>query len=222
MNRHISYIKQFMTGNRKLKLTVILILFVVVTYAQKSIIEERSVSKQFAIKEMNKSMILSRAEAWFTNEVNAEKNEVESIDKESGIIVINGVSEVLYKNIGRELYPKRSGMAEVLEARFGHQMKVKVNENDYEITYTVIDMKEEMYKKEDLFFACVDFESLKEENLEAYNKAMNKLLKANLVFKKRRELFMDNSKFQFEEVSGFLLTEGETNIFSLNEAITLQ
>lgn len=182
-------------------------------------IEERSISKQFEINELSKSVILTRAEAWFSNEENAEKNQIETLDKENGIIVINGITEVLYKNIGKELYPKRSGMAEVLEARFGHQMKVKVNEGQYEITYTVVDMKEEMYKKEELFFECINFETINEEYLEAYNKAMNKLLKANLVFKKRREVFMENSRSQFEEVSAYLLREGETNIFSLNEAI---
>ena len=72
---------------------------------------------------------------------------------------------------------------------------------------------------EDLFFNCVNFESIEGEPLEEYNKAMDKLLKANLVFKKRREIFADNSKMQFEEVSTYLLNAGETSIFSLNEAI---
>lgn len=207
------------------KINKLLLLFLFLSFAinaQKSIVGERSVTKQFDLKDLSKSVILSRAESWFSNGENAEKNEVETLDKEQGIILINGITEVLYKNIGKELYPKRSGMAEVLEARFGHQMKVEVNDAQYEITYTLIDMKEEMYKKEDLFFDCVNFEGIDEENLEAYNKAMNKLLKANLVFKKRREVFMQNSESQFEEVSSFLLREGETNIFSLNEAITLE
>lgn len=208
-----------MSNKKTTSFILFLLLFSSLIYAQKSIIEETSLSKQFEINELSKSVILTRAEAWFSNEENAEKNQIETLDKENGVIVINGITEVLYKNIGKELYPKRSGMAEVLEARFGHQMKVKVNEDQYEITYTVVDMKEEMYKKEELFFDCINFETINEEHLEAYNKAMNKLLKANLVFKKRREVFMENSRSQFEEVSAYLLREGETNIFSLNEAI---
>ena len=80
-------------------------------------------------------------------------------------------------------------------------------------------MKKEMYGREAIFFECVNFEEINKEEVEAYNKDMNKLLKANLVFKKRREIFMENSTSQFEEVSNFLLNAGEVKIFSINEAI---
>jgi DNA repair exonuclease SbcCD nuclease subunit len=204
------------------KLSVIVLLAVMFSgsiYAQKSIIGDKSVSKKFARNGLSKSIILSRAETWFLNEDNANKNKVDTIDIEKGLIKINGETKVLYKNIGKELYPKRSAMAEVLEARFGHIMEINVNEEDYDIMYTVIDMKEEMYKKQDVFFECVNFKEINEEDLSEYNKAMDKLLKANLVFKKRREVFAENSRSQFEEVSSFLLNEGQVNIFSLNEVI---
>ena len=110
-------------------------------------------------------------------------------------------------------------MAEVLEARFGHIMEINVNEEDYDIMFSVVDMKEEMYKKQDVFFECINFKEINEEDLSEYNRAMDKLLKANLVFKKRREVFAENSRSQFEEVSSFLLNEGEVSIFSLNEVI---
>ena len=137
-----------------------------------------------------------------------------SLDKEKGEMLVEGSTKVLYKNIGKELYPKRSGMAEVLEARFGNKILMKTDTEGYSITYEVVDMKQEMYKMEDLFFNCVNFESIEEAPLKEYNKAMNKLLKANLVFKKRREIFADNSKMQFEEVSTYLLTCGrDINLF---------
>jgi hypothetical protein len=211
-----------MTNHIKgLRLSFLLILCLTsYVHAQNSLIEEKSVSKTFELNDLSSSLILSRAESWFGNENNGEKNVIETLSSENKELVVKGETKVLYKNIGKELYPKRNGMAEVLDAYFGHLIEIKIDEASYTITYTVTDMKKEMYGKEDVFFECVNFKEINEEELQNYNDNMNKLLKANLVFKKRREIFTENSKLQFEEVSNFLLNEGEVNIFSINEAIS--
>lgn len=205
----------------KLSVFVLLtILFSGSHYAQERIVGEKHISKRYEMGDLNKSVMLSKAANWFKDEERAETNNVETMDVEKGLLEVSGETKVLYRNIGKELYPKRSGMAEVLEARFGHLIEVSVNDGYYDISYKVTEMKEEMYKKQELFFDCVNFEQIDESKLKTYNKAMDKLLKANLVFKKRREIFADNTMAQFEEVSSFLLNEGEVYIFSLNEAIT--
>ena len=186
---------------------------------QQSVVEERSIEKTYDKNNLDTSLILSRAEQWFAGEERAETYEIEVLDKNQGSLIANGVSPVLYKNIGRELYPKRSGMAEVLEADFGNRVSLRVNEEGYTIRYEVVDMKKEMYHREDLFYNCVGFEGIDEDALAAYNESMNKFLKANLVFKKRREKFQASSSSQFEEVSSYLMNEGELTIFSLHEAI---
>lgn len=206
-----------------LKIGFIMILFLSnCLQAQDSQIGEKSVSKTFSLNDLSPSIVLSRAESWFENRDDMEKNVIEKLNTASQELIVKGETKVLYKNIGKELYPKRSGMAEVLDAYFGHIIEVKIEEDTYSISYTVTDMKKEMYGREDIFFQCVNFEQINEDDLKNYNDNMNKLLKANLVFKKRREIFMENSKSQFEEVSNFLLSEGEVNIFSINEAITDQ
>jgi hypothetical protein len=187
--------------------------------AQESQIEEKSISKHYASENLESALVLSRAEQWFSREENSEQFEIVSLDQKKGEMLVEGSTKVLYKNMGKELYPKRSGMAEVLEASFGNMIRIQTETGGYTITYEVIDMKQEMYKMEDLFFNCVDFKSIDQENLKEYNKAMNKLLKANLVFKKRREIFTENSKSQFEEVSNYLLNAGEVTIFSIHEGI---
>ena len=190
--------------------------------AQESQIEEKSISKHYVSENLESALVLSRAEQWFNSEENSEQFEIVSLDKNKGEMLVEGSTKVLYKNMGKDLYPKRSGMAEVLEASFGNKIKVQTENGGYSIMYEVIDMKQEMYKMEDLFYNCVNFKSIDEENLKEYNKAMNKLLKANLVFKKRRDIFAENSKSQFEEVSNYLLNAGEVMIFSINEAIVLE
>ena len=187
--------------------------------AQESQIEEKSISKHYASENLESALVLSRAEQWFGREENSEQFEIVSLDQKKGEMLVEGSTKVLYKNMGKELYPKRSGMAEVLEASFGNMIRIQTETGGYTITYEVIDMKQEMYKMEDLFFSCVDFRSIDQEYLKEYNKAMNKLLKANLVFKKRREIFTENSKSQFEEVSNYLLNAGEVTIFSIHEGI---
>ena len=187
--------------------------------AQESQIEEKSISKHYASENLESALVLSRAEQWFSREENSEQFEIVSMDQKKGEMLVEGSTKVLYKNMGKDLYPKRSGMAEVLEASFGNMIRIQAETGGYTITYEVIDMKQEMYKMEDLFFNCVDFKSIDQENLKEYNKAMNKLLKANLVFKKRREIFTDNSESQFEEVSNYLLNAGEVTIFSIHEGI---
>ena len=75
------------------KLSVIVLLVVMFSgsiYAQESIIGDKSVSKKFARNGLSKSIILSRAETWFLNEDNTNKNKVESIDIEKGLLKING------------------------------------------------------------------------------------------------------------------------------------
>lgn len=205
---------------RKFKISVfVFLLFPFFSQAQESEIEEKSITKHYTTENLEPTLVLSRAEQWFNNDENSEVFEIVSLDKNKGEMLVEGSTKVLYKNLGKDLYPKRSGMAEVLEASFGNKIRVKAEDGGYSISYEVVDMKQEMYKMEDLFFECVDFKSIEEDNLKEYNKAMNKLLKANLVFKKRREIFTENSKSQFEEVSTYLLNAGETIIFSLNEVI---
>ncbi len=198
---------------------IVFLLFSFLGQAQNSQIEEKSISKYYQSESIKSALVLSRAEQWFSNEENSEQFEIISLDQKKGEMLVEGSTKVLYKNMGKELYPKRSGMAEVLEASFGNKIKIQTDNGGYSITYEVIDMKQEMYKMEDLFFNCVNFKSIDEENLKQYNKAMNKLLKANLVFKKRRDIFADNSKSQFEEVSTYLLNTGEVTMYSIHEAI---
>ena len=133
---------------KKLKISFILILFLTsLVYAQNSQIEEKSVSKKFSLNGLSPSLILSRAESWFENEDNGEKNVVETLSLEKRELIVKGETKVLYKNIGKELYPKRSGMAEVLDAYFGHMIEVHIDED----TYSEIKLHGDRYEERDVW-----------------------------------------------------------------------
>ena len=61
-----------------------------------------------------------------------------------------------------------------------------------------------------------------EQALAEYNKSMNKLLTMNAVFKKRRNIFKDNSKAQFEDASQNILNSMTSNMGSLYAYLKLR
>ena len=198
---------------------VLMMLFTGILNAQSEQIEAKSITKVFDAEGISKAQIFTRITGWFAKENNAVKNEISVADKENGHIVVKGVVKVLFKNIGTELYPKRSGMAEVLESKFNHVISIDIVDNAYTVTYTLSDMIKEMYGQEESFFNCINFVQIDEEALQQYNKSMEKVFKRNFVFKNKREIFFENSRSQFEEVSSFILNEAQINMYSLHEEV---
>ena len=189
------------------------------TYAQNDLVEEKSLTEVYEADGISKSEIYLRINNWFAKEENAVNNEITVADSENGHIEVNGVVKVLFKNIGTDLYPKRSGMAEVLEAKFNYILTIDIVENQYMVNYTLIDMIKEMYGQEETFFNCINFVEIDDKALGEYNKSMEKVFKRNFVFKNKREIFFDNSKAQFQEVSTYILNDAQVNMFALHEEV---
>ena len=64
-------------------------------------------------------------------------------------------------------------------------------------------------------------EEIDEDALAEYNESMNKLLTMNAVFKKRRNIFKDNSRSQFEDASQNVLNSMTSNMGSLYSYLKL-
>jgi len=189
------------------------------TYAQNDLVEEKSLTEVYEAAGISKPEIYLRINNWFAKDENAVNNEITVADSENGHIEVKGVVKVLFKNIGTDLYPKRSGMAEVLEAKFNYMMTIDIVENQYMVNYALIDMIKEMYGQEETFYNCVNFVEIDDEALEEYNKSMEKVFKRNFVFKNKREIFFDNSKAQFQEVSSYILNDAQVSMFALHEDV---
>lgn len=198
---------------------LLFVLFTGFTYAQNDLIEAKSITEVYELNGISKTDTFSRITNWFALEENAINDEIAVSNEKEGHIEVIGITKVLFKNIGTELYPKRSGMAEVLEAKFNYLITIDIVENQYMVNYTLVDMIKEMYGQEEPFFNCINFVEIDDEALEAYNKEMEKVFKRNFVFKKKREVFFENSRGQFEEVSSFVLNEAQVKMFNLNEAL---
>jgi hypothetical protein len=208
--------------NRLIGLTLFCLLVINLVQAQDYLIEEKSVSRVFQAEGLSKSEIMSKMESWYSNPETTPKDTIETLDLEKGFIRVRGEIKVLYKNIGTELYPKRSQMADVLEAKFRHTIEMDVEDNAYVVKYYLNEMVKEMYGREAEFLNCINFVEIDEEALEAYNRSMGKVLKMNFVFKKRREIFFENSEGQFQEVSSYILNEAQVNMFAAYDALKVE
>jgi hypothetical protein len=205
---------------KRLRLLIVLIMVMTsFTYAQNDLVEAKSLTEVYEADGISKAEIYLRINNWFTKEENAVNNEITVADSENGHLEVKGVVKVLFKNIGTDLYPKRSGMAEVLEVKFNYIFSIDVVENQYMVNYTLTDMIKEMYGQEETFFNCINFVEIDDKAIAEYNKSMEKVFKRNFVFKNKREIFFDNSKAQFQEVSSYILNDAQVNMFALREDV---
>lgn len=205
--------------NRLNGLILFCLLVINLIHAQDYLIEEKSVSRVFQAEGLSKSEIMSKMESWYSNPETSPNDTIETLDLEKGFMRVRGQIKVLYKNIGTELYPKRSQMADVLEAKFRHTLEMDIEDNAYVVKYYLNEMVKEMYGRETEFLNCINFVEIDKEALEKYNRSMEKVLKMNFVFKKRREIFFDNSEAQFQEVSSYILNEAQVNMFAAYDAL---
>jgi len=200
-------------------LALLIIVMTSFTYAQNDLVEAKSLTEVYEADGISKPEIYLRINNWFAKEENVVNNEITVTDSENGHLEVKGIVKVLFKNIGTDLYPKRSGMAEVLEAKFNYIMTIDIVENQYMVNYTLTDMIKEMYGQEETFFNCINFVEIDDKALEEYNKSMEKVFKRNFVFKNKREIFFNNSKAQFQEVSSYILNDAQVNMFALHEDV---
>jgi len=183
--------------------------------AQEYLIEGKSATIVYEVPDRSKSDLHQAALHWFDNEDSTSEYIIESNDADTGTIRISEVNQVYYKNIGKLMYPNRSGMAEMLSGDFSYDIELIFEDGTYMVRYQLTGMEKEMYGRDDLFYACIDFEEIDEKALAEYNESMNKLLVMNAVFKKRRNIFKDNSKSQFEDASQNILNSMTANMGSL-------
>ena len=174
--------------------------------AQEYLLEEKSVSSVFEVANKSQEELYQDILAYFGSEDISGSFTLASEDKEQGNIRLEQNAQVFYKNIGKLMYPNRSGMAELLSAEFIYHHEISVSDGTYLVRSELIAMNKEMYGRDELFFDCLDFEEIEQEKLEAYNDSMDKLLKMNVVFKGRRQIFKDNSRSQFEDASQNILS----------------
>jgi hypothetical protein len=200
---------------------VLLFILVPSVNAQEYLIESKSATIVYEVPDKTKSDLYQGALNWFEKEESTSEYSLESSDPNAGIIRVSEVNQVYYKNIGKLMYPKRTGMAEMLSGDFSYDIELVFEDGTYMVKYVLTGMEKEMYGRDDLFYACIDFEEIDEDALAEYNESMNKLLTMNAVFKKRRNIFKDNSRSQFEDASQNVLNSMTSNMGSLYSYLKL-
>ncbi len=200
---------------------VFLFFFVSFAHSQEYLIEGKTATIVYEVPGKTKAELHQSALKWFENEDSTSEYTIQSSDADAGIIRVSEINQVYYKNIGKLMYPKRSGMADMLSGDFSYDIELVFENGTYMVKYELTGMEKEMYGRDDLFYACIDFEEIDEDALAEYNKSMNKLLTMNAVFKKRRNIFQENSKSQFEDASQNVLNSMTSNMGSLYSYLKL-
>ncbi len=200
---------------------VFLFFFVSFAHSQEYLIEGKTATIVYEVPGKTKAELYQSALKWFENEESTSEYTIQSSDAEAGNIRVSEINQVYYKNIGKLMYPKRSGMADMLSGDFSYDIELVFEDGTYMVKYELTGMEKEMYGRDDLFYACIDFEEIDEDALAEYNKSMNKLLTMNAVFKKRRNIFQENSKSQFEDASQNVLNSMTSNMGSLYSYLKL-
>lgn len=183
--------------------------------AQEYLIEGKSATIVYQVPDRTKQELFQDAMDWFQDEERTSQYTIVSSDAREGSISVDEVNQVFYKNIGKLMYPQRSGMAEMLSGDFSYHIDLGFADGTYMVKYKLTGMEKEMYGRDELFYECIDFEEIDEGALKTYNKSMDKLLKMNVVLKKRRMIFKENSRSQFEDASQNILNSMTANMGSL-------
>lgn len=203
-------------------LTITIALIILTSFnssAQDFIVGSKSVTGVFQAQGKSKTAIFTSIYTMLNESSDGAVEEIEMADQAKGLIIVKGKNTVPYRNLGKLLYPKRNGMAEVLDAEFKHRIEISIEDNMYLVTYYITEMERELYSHEDLFFNCINFEEISNEEVQKYNRSMGKFLKSNLVFKNKREVFFENTPSQFLEVSNNLRNNAEVMLYSINQGV---
>ena len=119
---------------------ILLFVFVPQVQAQEYLIEGKSATIVYEVPEKSKSELFQGALDWFEKEESASEYTVESSNPKAGIIKVSEINQVYYKNIGKLMYPKRSGMAEMLSGDFSYDIELVFEEGTYMVKYMLTGM----------------------------------------------------------------------------------
>lgn len=178
------------------------------SYSQKFEYEEKAITGIYEAEGKTKLEIFSSINKWIALNYNSAKNVVQLNDKESGTIIVKGINKALYKNVIKEMYPKKKYIQEYNTVKFNHTIEINIKDNKYRIIYHLTDIitpaplagynLEQQYS---IVFDMIDFTELKQGKIDAYNEYIDKIWKKALIGKKKRAKFKELTKPTFEELN---------------------
>jgi hypothetical protein len=195
-------------------------------YAQEYEMNVKTIIGIFEVEGKSKTEIFASINKWIALNYNSAQNVVQLNDKESGIIIVKGINEVVYKNAMKEIYPRNKYMQEYSSVKFSHTVEINVKENKFRIIYTLTDIVTPEpvagYNLEyqlKMVFDMIDFTGLKQDKIDNYNNYIEELWKKSMVGKKKREKFKATTKPTFEEMNKGVIENIKSTMFSIEKTV---
>ncbi len=186
-------------------------------------IKERSMTATVDAIGKSKSEIFSIINKWVSINYNSANDVIQMNDKESGIMIVKGLSTVSFINPTRAIYPKTKAIPIESKMLLNHLLEIKVKDNKYRLIYTISSIadntpKNTMYTNPNTF-SCINFKGVTEESIGKFNYYWKEYFKKSMMSKKRQVKYLALSKPTFDEINIKIALSFVSNFNSITKMV---
>lgn len=186
-------------------------------------IKEKKITATVDAIGKSKSEIYSSINKWVSLNYNSANNVIQMNDKESGIMIVKGLSAISYINPVRATYPKTKSFPSKNKMYLNHLLEIKVKENKYRLIYTVYGIVDNAIKnvmdRNPNTFDCINLNGATNESIGKFNYYCLDFCKKNLMGKKRQAKYLSLSKPIFEEINSSIALSFVSNFISITKMV---
>jgi hypothetical protein len=184
-------------------------------------IKEKKMTATVEVTGKSKSEIYSSINKWVSLNYNSANNVIQMNDKESGIMIVKGLSAVSYINPSRATYPKTKVFPIRNEMLLNHLLEIKVKENKYRLIYTISRIadgspKNTMYANPNTF-DCINLKGVTDESIVKFNYHWRKSFGKSI--SKKEAKYLSLSKPTFDEINSKMALSFVSNFISITKMV---
>jgi hypothetical protein len=184
-------------------------------------IKEKKITATINSNGKSKSEIYSSINRWVSVNYNSANDVIQMNDKESGIMIIKGLSAVSYINPTRATYTKTKVFPIRNEMLLNHLLEIKVKENKYRLIYTISRIadgspKNTMYANPNTF-DCINLKGATDESIVKFNYHWRKSFGKSI--SKKEAKYLSLSKPTFDEINSKMALSFVSNFISITKMV---
>ena len=186
-------------------------------------IKERKITATVDAIGKTKSEIYSIINKWVSINYNSANDVIQMNDKESGIMIVKGLSAVSFINPTRAIYPKTKAFPTKNKMLLNHLLEIKVKDNKYRLIYTISGIanaspKNTMHTNPNTF-GCINLNGAKDESIGKFNYYWKEYFKTSMMSKKKQVKYLSLSKPIFEEINSTIVLSFVSNFISITKMV---
>ena len=186
-------------------------------------IKEKKMTATVEATGKSKSEIYSSINKWVSLNYNSANNVIQMNDKESGIMIVKGLSAVSFINPTRTIYPKTKAIPIKSKILLNHLLEIKVKDNKYRLIYSISGKTDNTPKNtidaNPNTWDCINLNGATEESIGRFNYHWKEILKTSMMGKKRKAKYLSLSKPVFEEINSTIALSFVSNFISITKMV---